>query len=141
MRLEAKKYLHDIQQAAALVAEFTVGKRLADASSPWRAAAYKGRGGRAGVTKRESYRALITAPSFPHLPEPPVDLSVSRPQAPTTSSAGSRTSACYARASATRAASTPTCGCSRIQRRRGRDQATARPVAAEPQAEGGKLDA
>jgi len=30
MRLETKKYLHDIQEAAALVAEFTAGKRLAD---------------------------------------------------------------------------------------------------------------
>jgi len=30
MRLEARKYLHDIQQAADLVTEFTAGKRLAD---------------------------------------------------------------------------------------------------------------
>jgi uncharacterized protein with HEPN domain len=30
MRLEARKYLHDIQQAADLVTEFTAGKRLVD---------------------------------------------------------------------------------------------------------------
>jgi uncharacterized protein with HEPN domain len=30
MQLEAKKYLFDIQQAAALLAEFTAGKRFAD---------------------------------------------------------------------------------------------------------------
>ncbi|MCI0452366.1 MAG: DUF86 domain-containing protein [Candidatus Latescibacteria bacterium] len=30
MRLEAKKYLFDIQQAAALLAEFTAGKEFAD---------------------------------------------------------------------------------------------------------------
>lgn len=30
MRLEAKKYLYDIQQAAARIAEFTVGKQFAD---------------------------------------------------------------------------------------------------------------
>lgn len=30
MRLEAKKYLYDIQHAAALLAEFTDGKQLAD---------------------------------------------------------------------------------------------------------------
>ncbi|MGH9860336.1 MAG: HepT-like ribonuclease domain-containing protein, partial [Candidatus Acidiferrales bacterium] len=30
MRLEAKKYLYDIQQAAARIAEFTVGKQFVD---------------------------------------------------------------------------------------------------------------
>ncbi len=30
MRLEAKKYLYDIQQAAGRIAEFTAGKRLGD---------------------------------------------------------------------------------------------------------------
>ncbi len=30
MRLEAKKYLYDIQQAAGRIAEFTAGKRLED---------------------------------------------------------------------------------------------------------------
>jgi uncharacterized protein with HEPN domain len=30
MRLEAKKYLHDMQQAAALITEFTTGKQLED---------------------------------------------------------------------------------------------------------------
>lgn len=30
MRLEARKYLFDIQQAAELVAQFTVGKTFAD---------------------------------------------------------------------------------------------------------------
>lgn len=30
MRLEAKKYLYDIQQAADLVAEFTTGRRFED---------------------------------------------------------------------------------------------------------------
>ena len=30
MRLEAKKYLYDIQQAARRVADFTVGKRFED---------------------------------------------------------------------------------------------------------------
>jgi len=30
MRLEAKKYLHDIKRAGDLLAEFTAGKTLAD---------------------------------------------------------------------------------------------------------------
>lgn len=30
MRLEAKKYLYDIAEAAELIAEFTAGKTLAD---------------------------------------------------------------------------------------------------------------
>jgi uncharacterized protein with HEPN domain len=30
MRLEARKYLYDIQQAAALLAQFTAGKKFAD---------------------------------------------------------------------------------------------------------------
>lgn len=30
MRLEAKKYLYDVQQAAARIAEFTAGKQFAD---------------------------------------------------------------------------------------------------------------
>lgn len=33
MQLEAKKYLYDIQQAAARVSEFTLGKRLEDYQS------------------------------------------------------------------------------------------------------------
>lgn len=33
MRLEAKKYLYDMQRAAALIAEFTAGKELKDYQS------------------------------------------------------------------------------------------------------------
>ena len=33
MRLEARKYLYDIQQAAARISEFTSGKRLEDYQS------------------------------------------------------------------------------------------------------------
>jgi uncharacterized protein with HEPN domain len=33
MRLEAKKYLYDMQQAAALLAQFTAGKQFADYDS------------------------------------------------------------------------------------------------------------
>jgi hypothetical protein len=35
MRLEAKKYLFDMRQAAALLAQFTAGKQFADYDSDW----------------------------------------------------------------------------------------------------------